>query len=226
MNNDSAYCVYCGDPNPSTRDHIPPKNLFATPLPSNLVTVPCCVECHKGTSKDDEYFRDMLTMRTDTFDNQGVQQVLQKVFRSYLRPEKRIAFSRLVESIREFDAISKAGLHLGKKGTYKVDKSRLDRVAERIARGMYWYEEKKPFPYDGMIKAYTVDALDLTGEKAEQMAKMLEHSKEKVIRLNTFKYIRAKSSLDYFELWLLVFYDRVQFLVFLRPGDKINAAFT
>src|SRR5713226_1536877 len=40
-----------------TRDHIPPKNLFPDPKPSNLITVSCCATCNSKFSKDDELVR-------------------------------------------------------------------------------------------------------------------------------------------------------------------------
>ncbi len=57
-------CVYCGRNGPVTRDHIPPKNLFAT-RPSNLITVPACEKCNRAACKDDEYFRLTITSRSD-----------------------------------------------------------------------------------------------------------------------------------------------------------------
>jgi hypothetical protein len=47
----------CGSQQKLTREHVPPKGLFLKPLPSNLVTVPCCFQCNNSYSKDDEYFR-------------------------------------------------------------------------------------------------------------------------------------------------------------------------
>lgn len=54
MNNS---CYICGATDDLTRDHVPPKNLFPDPKPSNLITVPCCRRCNVGFSKDDELFR-------------------------------------------------------------------------------------------------------------------------------------------------------------------------
>ncbi len=40
-----------------TRDHLPPRNLFPDPRPSDLITVPCCQRCNHEAHDDDEYFR-------------------------------------------------------------------------------------------------------------------------------------------------------------------------
>ena len=61
----SISCTYCGKPKPETTNHIPPACLFPSPRPSDLITVPCCLDCNGGASKDDEYFRMMMVMRRD-----------------------------------------------------------------------------------------------------------------------------------------------------------------
>lgn len=55
--NSTNRCFLCGATGNLTREHIPPKNLFPKPRPSNLHTVPCCEPCNNGGSKEDEYFR-------------------------------------------------------------------------------------------------------------------------------------------------------------------------
>jgi hypothetical protein len=50
-------CYLCGGEGNITRDHIPPKGLFAEPRPSNLITVPCCEKCNHDNHKRDEQFR-------------------------------------------------------------------------------------------------------------------------------------------------------------------------
>lgn len=50
-------CYLCGSEDQLTRDHIPPQSFFPPPLPKNLITLPCCEECHKPFSLEDEAFR-------------------------------------------------------------------------------------------------------------------------------------------------------------------------
>src|SRR5271165_919227 len=49
-------CVFCGAI-ATTSDHVPPKNLFIPPRPTDLITVPACEICNGGTSTLDEEFR-------------------------------------------------------------------------------------------------------------------------------------------------------------------------
>lgn len=53
----SDICVICGKRPATTRDHIPPKAIFPKPCPSDLITVPACKSCNKGTSDSDEIFK-------------------------------------------------------------------------------------------------------------------------------------------------------------------------
>src|SRR5271166_944356 len=55
-------CTYCGETKLVTADHVPPKNMFRKPYPPNMWTVPGCQDCNGGFSKDDEYFRLVLTL--------------------------------------------------------------------------------------------------------------------------------------------------------------------
>lgn len=57
----SAECVICGEVKPLTREHVPPKNLFLSPRPTNTITVRLCESCNHGYHLDDEYFRVYVT---------------------------------------------------------------------------------------------------------------------------------------------------------------------
>lgn len=62
-------CAYCRTPIrqcDSQRDHIPPKSLFTSPRPSNLVTVRCCQTCHKDLSDGDEALRSFAALSWGT----------------------------------------------------------------------------------------------------------------------------------------------------------------
>lgn len=54
-------CVYCGRVADS-KDHAPPKCLMLPPLPSNLITLPACMECNNGFSFDENVVRAFLSL--------------------------------------------------------------------------------------------------------------------------------------------------------------------
>src|SRR4030095_5529812 len=66
-------CGYCGVRQATSRDHVPPENLFAAPRPSNLIAFPACAACHGDTSKDDEYFRTVMALRADIHNHPDIQ---------------------------------------------------------------------------------------------------------------------------------------------------------
>ena len=65
---DTATCYLCGAENPETRDHVPPRNLFPPPRPTNLITLPCCRACNEGFQLDDEFMRVFLSAAANRTD--------------------------------------------------------------------------------------------------------------------------------------------------------------
>src|SRR5437899_6588580 len=55
-------CIYCGLRPGRTKDHIPPKCVFQSPLPANTrrITVPCCEVCRKAGENDEALYRDLF----------------------------------------------------------------------------------------------------------------------------------------------------------------------
>jgi len=62
-----------------TWDHVPPRGLFNSPRPSNLISVPCCFVCNNKHSGFDERLRICASMPFDR--NESGQRILnEKVF--------------------------------------------------------------------------------------------------------------------------------------------------
>src|SRR4051812_4977015 len=89
-------CAYCGRTRRITADHIPPRNLFIRPR-LRLITVPCCDECNKGTSKDDEYLRIALALRHEARQHPSLVALLPEIQRRLQRAEGE-AFARTIAS--------------------------------------------------------------------------------------------------------------------------------
>src|SRR5262249_581161 len=55
-------CIYCGLREGSTKDHVPPKCMFLSPMPNDIqmITVPCCEECRTRHQGDDAVARNFL----------------------------------------------------------------------------------------------------------------------------------------------------------------------
>lgn len=223
-------CVYCGKVAPITDDHIPPQNLFAKPRPSNLIKVPSCKECHsenKQVSQDDEYFRLMLTLREDTADHPDVEQLLPIVYRSLARPDK-VGFAKSIQkNMKEVYVRTQSGLYLGIKPSYDVNLARLDNVAKRIVKGLFYVETGHRLPDNYEAVAYSESGLRNLAENDKkhlqtEIIRPLTSNAPKIIGKQVFSYWVAYPDIDAnISVWLLVFYKRVAFLCLTLPKERM-----
>lgn len=153
-------CTYCGERAGTTRDHIPPKGLFAKPRP-NLITVPCCELCRESQSLDDEYFVRMISMRSGTADNPSASAARDSALRSLTKPAKRRFANSLLGSAKDFAVYSPSGIYLGQSMSYDVDLKRLCNVIERTTCGLFSHEFGQRLPDGDRCKAYAIDGFDL-----------------------------------------------------------------
>lgn len=224
-------CVYCGRKRLITKDHIPPKSIFSKPRPTNLITVPSCTECHgenKQVSQDDEYFRLALTIREDTGQHPDVKQILSTVLRSLARPDK-LGFTRsLLHNIRPVNVFTPSGLFLGRKSAYDVNLARLDRVAERITKGLFFHERGYRLPDSYGVEAFSESGLQDMREVDKQalqatILQPLLSNTPKTIGNRVFTYWVASSDTDAnITAWLLLFYEQVAFLCLTAPHNDIK----
>src|SRR5438552_3111844 len=155
----SSICVYCRQGEVETYDHIPPKNLFSRPRPSSLVTVPSCLSCNAGASLDDEYFRLVVALRHDV-DHPDAAVARDSAMRSLARREAGGLRTAFLSATREVELRSAGGLYIGRTGAYDVDVPRLDRVALRIALGLFYKETGQPLPRDYRARTYLLSAVN------------------------------------------------------------------
>jgi hypothetical protein len=156
-------CVYCGLREATTEDHIPPRCLFGSPLPSTLIKVPSCFPCNNGASKDDEYFRTILSFRHD-IDHPDAEAARQAAIRSLTRPEAPGLRAAFLESMREVEVRTQAGLVLGRAGAYDVDVPRVDRVVRRVVMGLLYGETGTSLPPGYATKAYLLSHIDAAAD--------------------------------------------------------------
>jgi hypothetical protein len=223
-------CVYCGKVAPITEDHVPPKNLFAKPRPNNLIKVPSCKECHsenKQVSQDDEYFRLMLTLREDTANHPDVEKILPIVLRSLARPDK-IGFAKsLIKNMKKVNVRTQSGLYLGTKPAYDVNLTRLDNVARRITKGLFYYETGSRLLDEYEVFSFSESGLRNVTDKVKQHLKEkilrpLMSNSAKIIGKQVFSYRVSFSDKDAnSSVWLFIFYKRIAFLCMTLPKKEI-----
>ena len=223
-NRSKPTCIYCGTREGTTKDHVPPKNLFPIPRP-NLVTVPCCDQCRQGQSLDDEYFVRMIAMRRDVGDNPSAAFAIDAVHRSFTKPHKAGFTRALIESINELPVYSPAGLYVGHATSYDVDLQRLCNVIERITRGLYFHEFKVRLPDDQGCKTYALEGFASAGlEVSAKIGRIWNHAlsgRKCTFGNKVFTYwVQRVDGSASITLWAFLVYGCVKFMAFTMPGNK------
>lgn len=89
MQHKIKWCYLCHGTENMTSDHVPPKNLFPEPRPTNLITVPCCTKCNAEYSKLDEQFRAFVTTAANA-SKAGKEIMRSKVFGGSFKRSPRL----------------------------------------------------------------------------------------------------------------------------------------
>ena len=221
-------CVYCNIRKATIKDHIPPKCFYPKPQPNNLITVPCCEECNKKYGQDDEYFRSIIVMKNDIYDNENAKQLFEKVIKSFQRKEA-VGFKKsILESLEVKNLFSKSGIYLGKIPTYQVDNDRIRNFLKRIALGLYSIHFKKNYTFNKTdIRTYLLDDINKSDHKSQtEILKNIiipfeKHNTYFIGNTSVFRYkfINVKDKAD-FSVWLLSFYENFFALVLLGPFSE------
>ncbi|PYV29330.1 MAG: hypothetical protein DMG22_23290 [Acidobacteria bacterium] len=122
-------------------DHVPPRALFPKPKPANLITVPCCIECNKEFSKDEEHFRNNISMIAN-FPN--AREIWQATRRGYKRNPK------MLTDIKARMIPVRAGKHV--LAGLQFDRRRTDRVLIKIAKGLFFHHTGSSFPVETIVE--------------------------------------------------------------------------
>jgi hypothetical protein len=216
-------CVFCGKTGDVTDDHIPPKNIFPPPRPSNLITVPACQKCNSSTSKDEEYFRLKLCMSQEVGDHPEARKNRDIIFRSLYRKEAKGLKNSFVQDVRKVQLRTSGGLYLGKRYIFDVDLKRIFNVVEKIVRGLYYHEKGYKLDDGCEVDVHSNDTL------MDNSPEVLEDIKEKILTplsskipvilgTQTFSYrFQIMDEDPRFSVWLLTFYGNVSFLSLTGP---------
>ncbi len=222
-------CVYCGKMVETSDDHIPPKNLFPSPRPSNLITVPSCRECNEKASKDDEYFRLVLSMRRDISDHPEVLKNKAKLQRSLQNPERKGFRSSFLNSLAVVDSCTPAGIYLGKTDAFRVDMKRVNNVIKRITQGLFYKEKARRLPDNYQVAAWCIDAV--INEHPQLLGTFIMkdiitstlQGKSLTIGNNVFRYwFKFATDEENSSAFLLSFNNSVNFLALTMPNIKSN----
>jgi hypothetical protein len=216
---ESKVCAYCGRP-ATTADHVPPRGLFARPLPADVITVPSCSSCNNNSSKDDEYFRTVMSVRHDTFDHPDASAAAQRQLTRFNQPGSAKFAKSFVSGVNEVEIRTSAGLYLGQAGEFTADMRRVSRVVERIVRGLHFHHHRSRIPDTATLSVYPADSIAQSNDPVyinllpaiEWAARAHRH----VVGNDVLEYKFRNSEDDRLgAAWLLQFYRRVGFLALL-----------
>jgi hypothetical protein len=135
-----------------SRDHIPPRKLFPQPWTDDLITVAACGDCNNQSSADDEYFIWMVTMSAKAVGHEAVKARQQRLSMHASDRRRRMA-TNVLKATRRVEVTTPAGLYLGHATGYNVDLVRVNRVLERIVRGLYFVEREVRAPEEAVVFA-------------------------------------------------------------------------
>jgi len=217
-----ARCAYCGRSRLTTRDHVPPKGLFPPPRPPDLITVPICGRCNRGTPREDEYFRNMVAMHVNAADHPAAQAVLPSIWRSLERPQARGLRTDLISHMQEVARMSPFGLYAGTMLRVDIDMNRIHAVAERITRGLFYHHEGRPVPDDCLVSAMCVTGRTMEGDLQDHvfgLAQALNEHKTYDLGDGTFRYrfahVEEEKKAPNSTVWLFSIYEAIEFIALI-----------
>ena len=148
-------CSICGNNDELTREHIPPKGIFLAPRPQNTITVFSCKKCNHDTQRDDEYFRYWVTAGaqpqsklSEVWKNKVVGSTFKRspaLLKKIQNDHKRLLEHHSKNPLKTYDGeiVSDELLSL----CYTFDIERINRIACKIVRGLYFHHFSELLPY-------------------------------------------------------------------------------
>ena len=148
---DYSICCYCHN-TATTKDHVPPKNIFPRPRPTNLITVPSCKTCNEDPSLDDEYFG--LIIAAGSAGHPQASELFRGKVKKKTKSHPALA-KLLLDNISKKDIYS-GNIYIGTQYELKIEGKRFNPIMIRITKGLYWYHFRKPLPVNHKINVSKV----------------------------------------------------------------------
>ncbi len=197
-------CYLCGSIHNLTRDHIPPKGFFRPPLPTNLITVPCCRSCNEAHSLDDEAFRAFASALMGR-SKQGkwiwTNRVVGSSFQRSKKFKQNFAASLIPTEIKGTAGLIKTHMTL-------FEEERGNRFLKRITKGLIKHFHPE---VDYTSAYYDVGKFDPTPELVESLMKVLLYDERGTSTFRFWRSILNASKPD--SIWVYLFYDAAMFAV-------------
>lgn len=225
-------CTFCGA-RATTKDHIPPKSLFKTSPPDNLITVPACLSCNHDASQDDEWFRNYL-ISDDRIKNHPESKELNKALERSLQRPQSVGLQKFMDrNLKRVPLITQSGLYSGEGTALDNDFTRESRVLTRIMKGLYYHELQKHHPTDNVISVYSSNKIyspdaKVRKERRNAILELINDLKNEPIRTigqDVFSYKWGVAKDNYgATFWILVFFKAIPFSIISVPGQQEESA--
>ncbi len=202
MSANPRICFNCGE-RATTKEHVIPNGLYPKSSNARRITIPACRSCNNGISQDEEYFRTILaTMQWAP--SPAVEEVLtQRVVPSFREDNTKLRRGLLgaMESI-----LVETDRGLVETGRIQIDAARMDKVAEKIVRGLYYHLRHEPMSESISFSHYWMPREPLAEEALQ--GGLISVDPE----VFSCRY-RVTSGHPHASLWWLLFYRNVLHVV-------------
>jgi hypothetical protein len=220
-------CIYCGSIVDLTLDHVPPKCLFESPRPSNLITVRCCSICNKRFGVDDEYFKTTTVLRWDLDSHPIAVARRHSALRAIVRRSDS-GFSRLfTRTLESAPIVLPSGLYVEEGCRFEVDIGRIRSVVKRIVRGLHYSKTGDILPFGQEIIVLEDEFLRQADpierkEILRAIYPMLQGEPEQ-LGDGVFEFFwRSQARLS--SEWFIVFYSKIIYYAATAPSASSSAA--
>jgi hypothetical protein len=180
--------------------------------------VKSCRSCQRETFKDDEYFRNTIVLREDVYDHPAVKALLPTVWRSLSNSKARGLRQSFSKSVRMVNVVTPTGIYVESKPAMDVDLARLNRVASRILRGLFFKVTGSVLPDGYVAQAYQSSGFcpadpDVTAQFLAEIQNVIRRPQTISLGGNVFDCWRGHVEANpHISLWVMVFYKKVSFL--------------
>lgn len=141
-------CALCGVHPATSAEHVPAKQLWEPPRPSDLITVPACEHCNQGTQPDDDYFRSTLALVAEQTPSATLEKIRPNVTRAFARPQGAGLRSHF-EQRMSFRPLGGGVIH---QPVLDADSARVNKVVTKHALGLFYHVAQHPLsPAYGII---------------------------------------------------------------------------
>jgi len=203
----SQVCVYCVQNEADTEDHVVPEGLFEHAPETGYIRVPACYTCNNGLSRDEEYFL-VAILAEATAHSATANRVLDRLaedHRSGRRRRTGLALA-LLEKARPVDVYSPGGIYLGTAEGLELDTTRVNRVLDKIVRGLFFHHVGRRLSQDAAV--YVEIKPDLDRMQSPVIAAALAQAPTFLGDVFMYRLFSPSDGTDATS-WTLGFYDAV-----------------